>query len=180
MGFFALVTIGFLFAMSAGGSKGSAEPTQLPPPHPSGTNDGGGGDPADPAIGDDGYPQIVFHEDGSWDEPTEDWFDYASDQMLPMLDPPGSSAPDMEFGDFDYSYILSWEFLKEEMPSDIPYPAEPYAPDGTMWQTSYPGENRFDGPEAVLGLIEHFAAYIEEALPHYNETGELILYPESL
>ncbi len=178
MGTLALATIAFLLLASSG-SRSSAEPTPAPTPNNGGGGGGnGGGEAEDPTIGPDGYPQIVFYEDGSWDEPTFEWFDYAGNGMEPMLPPPGSSAPEMEMGEFDFSYVIAWEFLADEVPDDIPYPDEPYAPDGTMWQTSYPGVNYFAGPDAVLGLIEHLAAYIDAALPAFNESGELILIPE--
>jgi hypothetical protein len=179
MGTLAIIAI-IALGLAAGGSSrsgGGSGPVKIPPKQPDippidiGNED-------DPTIGPDGYPQIVFYEDGSWDEPTEDWFAYAEERIAPLLPPPDASAPEGDYGGFDLPYMVAWEFLQGEVPEGAAYPVEPYAPNAEMWQTSYPGVNYFDGPPATLGLIEHIAAYIDAAMPHFNQTGELILLEE--
>ena len=176
------IAIALAVAFAAGGkkkTKGSSSgpnPSPTPPPKQDEIDPQYEGN--DPTIGPDGYPQIVFYEDGSWDEPTEDWFAYAEERIANLLPAPDANAPEPDYGEFDFPYIVAWDFMRGEVPEGAPYPDEPYAPNAEMWPTQYPGVNYFDGPDATLFLIEHIGNFIEAALPHYNETGELILLAE--
>ncbi len=117
-----------------------------------------------------GPPKIVW-EGTAWADPTEKWWGAAEPKLGALLiNDPSNVDP----------RHLAWAILQGDVPQSVGgLPDEPYAPDGTPWQTDVPGaENFWTGAPTVIYLIDHVAEAVNAALPHWTETGEVILTQE--
>jgi hypothetical protein len=131
-------------------------------------------------------PEIYFDENYAWTIDEPEWWYIAEEDLEEML--PKMGEPDFEGAEVDPT-VLAWALLRHHVPDDIPFPDQPFAPDGNFWQANVPNAENYwaplddegnpdDNPDSVLGLIEHVAASIGPAIPNWQATGEMVLVEE--